>query len=651
MKKIFNNYFKIILSVILFFTIIIVFLPSLKNGFIHWDDPGYITINKTIQTLSFKNIKAIFLSFTGGLWIPITFLTFTVIHIFSGLNPLGYHLTNNLIHAANAILVFYLFLSFFRIYCPEQFNLAKKNKYILLASFFGALFWAIHPLRVESVAWATELKDVLSGFFYLATCLFYLKFKQVPKDKDEKKWYVFSLIFFILSLLSKPMAVTLPIILLIFDLFVFNNHIKKAILEKMPFFIVSGLISMLTMVSMHKGLAPVRDIDFYQRFLNFIKSIVFYFEKTLYPINLVPIYPFDKPISLGNPIYLISSIVFIIIFALSLWLYRKKKFKIPVFVFICFIIAILPVSGIFQNGQQSSADRFTYIPSLGIFFLFCVLLKNIFKYYEHSKIKIYSVIIFILFLGSVISFKTINQFTIWKDDITFWGRIVNLYPERSFSAHSNLAAAYYEKGMLKEAMKQCELSIKIDSNTPAPFMTLGKIYFQKNDLEKALYYFKKAGRIKPSLSTHENIALVYEESGKIKEAFNHYQIAFRLKNRFPLAMKLADYYISEKNFYWAKKVLLAAVDLKPEEVGAHNNLGIAYAMLGDPVNTRKQFDMALSLDTNYRVPNIYIGIAYFKNRDLRPAEFFFKKELKSNPTNYKAKEYLEAIHKIRKKQT
>src|SRR3989339_472154 len=281
-----NIIFPICLILIITF---ISYYPSLKNGFVTWDDPAYVTGNLQIRSLSLQNVKNIFTSFTMDLYTPLSNLSYAIEYNIFKLNPKIYHITNLFIHLLNCILVFWLF-----------FLISDK----ISVSFLVSLLFGIHPLHVESVAWISERKDVLYAFFFLLSLISYIYYY----NKKEAKYYYFALILFILSILSKPMAVTLPVILFIFDYLLNRKFTWDIFKEKILFFIIAVIFSI---INLYGGTPPKLHYDIFEKIFFPTYVLLFHLFKTIIPLKLSAIYP--HPEKIGNFLPSIFYISFIVI--------------------------------------------------------------------------------------------------------------------------------------------------------------------------------------------------------------------------------------------------------------------------------------------------------------------------------------------------
>lgn len=327
------------------------FSSSLKNSFVNIDDDFYVINNPVIKSISIDNIKKIFVSFFMSNYQPLTILSYSLDYHFFKLNPFGYHLTNFIFHLFNCLLVFWLIM------------LLGKRIFIAL---IAAVLFGVHPLHVESVAWISERKDVLYAFFFLAAMISYLYYL---RTSHLSKYYYFSMIFFILSLLSKAMAITLPLVFLLFDYFVPRGNKKLLFVDKIPFFILSFIFGYIAVFAQYST-GAVRQCEVFNimdKILVVNLAIIFYLSKILVPIKLSCLYPYaiisGEPLALS---FLLSSF-FVVIIGFVVFLFRRFSKKV-IFSSLFFLITVLPVLQFIPIGMTIVADRYTYIPSIGIFY-------------------------------------------------------------------------------------------------------------------------------------------------------------------------------------------------------------------------------------------------------------------------------------------
>lgn len=501
----YKNLFFISSIIILTF---LAFSPSLRNGFIQWDDHLYVVDNPVVKTLSVENINHIFGSFFVSNYIPITMLSYSLDYHLHGPSSFYFHHTNLILHLLNCILVFWLFL----IISGDS-----------VVSFITTVLFAIHPLRVESVAWIGERKDVLYALFFLGALISYCYYL---KEKRNGGYYYFSMLLFVLSLMSKPMATTLPLELILMDYFFSRKYDKFVILDKIPFFTLSILFGAITMLAMNLGKHMLQAIffDIHIKLTLASYSLVMYFKNIFIPSSLSAIYALPR--STLKPYLLIIPLCIIFLAA-----FRSSK-KI-IFGMAFFLIALLPVIRFIPfAGGTIIADRYTYVPSIGISF---ITAEGIVWIYRKTALRFFFARIFIIMsltaIITALSFLTYYRCKIWKDDFSLWNDAIlkhqysviaynnrgMKYMERNeldkaisdftkafsmdkseITALTNRAIAYAKKGDFYHATEDANINIKLDPKKVESYYLRGLIYLMDNKSESALADFNKAIDIDPN---------------------------------------------------------------------------------------------------------------------------------------------------------
>jgi protein O-mannosyl-transferase len=406
-KRNLDYYLAVSVSLLTF----IVYLASLQNEFVAWDDPEYITNNPYIRLFGLDLFRWAFSAFYSANWHPLTWISHALDYAVWGLNPLGHHLTNNILHAVNTFLVVLLVARLIEATTPPppcqvgelvgdkssptvsggvaEGRGGKWNEGLLHHSLFTfhishfsliaagvtGLLFGLHPLHVESVAWVSERKDLLCAMFFLLSIMMYAKYVVTTSTTFRQvfnKHYLFSLCFFFLALLSKPMAVSLPVVLLILDWHPFGRvrSLKTfwpAVVEKLPFVVLSLISSVLTILAQKgsEALFMMEVTPLSSRGTVAAKSLVAYLGKIMLPLHLSPFYPYPLDVTFFSMDYLLPFFLVIGITILCLGLSRKQKMYLSAWSF--YVVTLVPVLGIVQVGRQSMADRYTYLPSLGPF--------------------------------------------------------------------------------------------------------------------------------------------------------------------------------------------------------------------------------------------------------------------------------------------
>ncbi|KAF0146397.1 MAG: Tetratricopeptide TPR2 repeat protein [Nitrospirae bacterium] len=510
----------------------IIYLPALQNDFVNWDDEQYIIYNSHIQTINFNFIKWAFFDFYAANWHPLTWFSHALDYAVWGLNPLGHHLSSIILHGLNTMLVIILII--------KLLNSAKTNhseKDILALAIITGLLFGLHPLHVESVAWVSEKKDVLYSFFFLLSLLSYLGYALDYRNRQRdatsfhliyaNRKYLAAIGLFALSLMSKPMALTLPFVLLILDYYPLQRldslkNIKYLIIEKIPFFILSAACSVLVLLaqaSSRGNITALQVLSFQSRITIAFKSLIAYIGKMILPAELIPLYKHPVRVSLLSLEYLSAIILCTAITTLCI-LYAKKQ-RVFLAVWAYYVISLSPVLGIVQVGRQAMADRYTYLTSLGHFFLAALLIVHIYaKITEKNALQFYKKLIFytlMIALFSTFSYLTVKQIRFWKDGITLWSheiRIDPLFPE----PYHRRGNAFRVIGEYDNALDDLTTAIRLNPMTePDYYNDRGIVYATLKKFPMALNDFNTALLLAPENPTYRKNLLT------ATKAFEYYE--------------------------------------------------------------------------------------------------------------------------------
>jgi len=439
-------------------------------------------------------------------------------------------------------------------------------------SAFVAAFFALHPLHVESVAWVAERKDVLSAFFWMLTLCFYVYYTERPSAKR----YLPVIFSFILALMSKPMVVTLPVILILLDYWPLSRcpdgmergnfqWISWQLKEKMPLLILSAIFSLMAYLA--QRLPAVIDFPFESRIINALISYAIYLRKTFWPYDLAAFYPFDVNIALWH----LWGAALLIIFITAIVIVLAKRFPFLFVGWFWFALTILPVIGIIQVGKQAMADRYTYLPLIGIGVMLAWEVPRLFKQNIHKKIIFFAGIFFILILA-VASWR---QCGYWKNSIELFSHALRV-TKNNYLAHNNLGLALFNEGKTEEAINQYNESLSI---TPlvmdhvVAYNNRGIAYSRLGIYQRALADLNKA------IAMKSDYADAYGNRGVIYSNLGQNQLAFEDFNK--------------------------AIQLQPDFADLYNNRGVAYYKLGFYQSAVEDFSKAVSL-------NPYYADAYYK---------------------------------------
>lgn len=509
------------------------FSPDLRNGLLDWDDKGYIVNNFRIRSLSLDTVRWAFTEFYCSYWSPMTWLSYAVDYAVWGLNPVGYHLTNNLIHALSAGLFFLISCELLKRPAASRPGAPMlQPSHIIYCSALAALLFGIHPLRVESVAWATERKDVLSTFFGLGAVLAYLKYatstasSSNPEGLGRRRRAVYCLVMLLyaLSLMSKAMLITLPVALLLLDWYPLRrlgrDSARRIILEKLPLFLMALSAAWITLKAIAPDARTLADINMPTRLLTAFKAIMLYLRLTVLPIDISPVYFHPGDVAMG-PVYALSILVFT---GISIWCLLSAR-RQPVFLaaWLFFVITLLPMLGLTQSGQQEFAARFTYFPSLSPALLVSL---GVTVAYErlgavHNK-RGRAILAGVLAALAASAYFTVRDIGHWKNDIALWTRVIELQPHKFGKVYYQRSLFLHLEGEYQKALSDVNEAIDIAlrknyGGMHELYAHRARIHKDMRDLDAAVADFSKAidlsGEPYSSAYSGERRAL-YEEGGR-----------------------------------------------------------------------------------------------------------------------------------------
>jgi lipoprotein NlpI len=603
-----------IVAFLISFITILVYLPSLQNDFVNWDDHKFVYKNHNIWSLDVEFLPWMFTTFHAGEWIPLTWLSYALDYAVWGLNPLGYHLTSIIFHGLNTFIVVILITFLVNIRMKEILskrtgtdNKGYSTNAIITGCVTGFLF-GLHPLHVESVAWISERKDVLYTLFFLLSIIWYLKYTSSPQ-KQRLPAYSLCILFFFLSLISKPMAVTLPAVLIILDVHPLGRlHVKSSIrsqrslvIEKLPFFGMSIVSSVMVIFAKQadKAILPLKVYPFGERLLVAFHSIGFYLYKMIWPKDLVPLYPFPSDISIFKPEYAGTIIFFIIVTTFCIYSWKSQKIWFAVWAY--YVVTLLPVLGIIQTGPQAAADRYTYMPSLGPFLLVGLSMTFIYRKVSSSNYSFEPVKIllgaFSVFLICYLSFLTFQQIKIWKNSLSLWRTEIAKFPE-AFIAYRGIGSAYESMGDHKQALRNFNKALELNPADSRSYLERGKVRELLGGYSGAREDFEKAIEINPVFEqAYYNLGVIYDYYlGNPQRALEHYSTAIQLSPEYALAYNNRGViYATMKDYHLALKDFNAAIQINNKDSVAFYNRGFVYLMLSSQSDAQRDFQIAARL--------------------------------------------------------
>jgi len=603
---------EIIISICLIFTITFVsFFPSLKNGITNWDDDAYLVENPMIRNLSWKNIKAILSNSFLGHYHPLTLLSYSIEFKFFKSNPFPYHTTNFILHLCNGLLVFWLMV------------MLTGG---LLTSFAVALLFGIHPLHVESVAWISSRKDVLYAFFFLGSMISYLYYRKT----QGMKYYYLSLFLFLFSLLSKVMAVTLPVVLFLCDYFLNRKLDRKNFIEKIPFLIIAFVFGMIAifspLASPRAPAALIHKTSFFDYFLIISNMFITCLSKLIIPIKLSCLYPFLKEI--GRPWPYVFLYWSAIAGFLMVGMILRKSTKKIILGGLFFFITILPVLPI-----KIFADRFTYIPSIGIFYIAGAGLSWLYQS-KIGHLRMVKAFLLIIFFGCIgtFSFLTWERVQVWKDSITLWDDALKNYSKNPI-AYNNRGNAYADKGLYDQAISDLNKAIEIDPRFPLAFNNRGNAYVGKGLYDQGISDFNKAIEIDPRFAkAYNNRGNAYVGKGLYDQAISDLNKAIEINPRFALAYNnRGNAYVGKGLYDQALSDFNKAIEINSRFAQAYNNRGNAYADKGLYDEALSNFNKAIEINPRFAQAYNNRGNAYTEKGLYDQALSDFNKAIEVEP--------------------
>jgi hypothetical protein len=504
--------FKYVLAASVGLITFVVYLSALHNEFVGWwDDRMYVYKNPHIRSFNVPFLRWAFFDFYASNWHPLTWISHALDYAIWGLNPMGHHLSNNIIHALNSFLVVVLAIRLLEIYqegvTRNGTTTFMDRPGILIAGGVTGLLFGLHPVHVESVAWVSERKDLLCALFFLLSGITYTGYVTAGTACEKvvsrffSRRYLLSLGFFTLALLSKPMAVSLPFVLLILDWYPFKRihsvkSFRSAFVEKLPFFALSLGSSILTILAQRAGgaMGMMIFVPLSTRLLVAAKTLVAYLWKMLLPTDLIPYYSYPKEVTFFSFKYLSAVILITAVTAACILYARRQKVLLSVWGY--YVVTLIPVIGIVQVGEQAMADRYTYLPSLGPFLLTGLLVAWIYGRFRASQkwpmiVKV-SGLAAMLSMFSVLAFLTTRQAAIWKDPITLWTYVIKREPTSVPGAYVDRGAAFHRRGLLNEAMEDLNTALFLDPFSVDAYYERGTIFVEIGQFARAVFDLDKA---------------------------------------------------------------------------------------------------------------------------------------------------------------
>ena len=592
-----DNQLNLLISLLLIFAIIVAYGQVRNFDFIDFDDGLYVTENRHVQEgLTIEGLVWAFTTFHSANWHPLTWLSHMLDCELYGLNPMGHHWTNLQLHMANTLLLFFI--------------LKLMTGAIWRSAFVAALF-ALHPLHVESVAWVSERKDVLSTFFGMLMIAAYYRYVKISGLKN----YLLVIILLSLGLMAKPMLVTFPFVLLLLDYWplkrfqLINENSQpdeapgfvrqpsfRLFLEKVPLFIPVVISSILTF-SAQQGegaLVPLEALSIKTRFANALISYVSYVLKAIWPRNLAVYYPHPVGTLPVWQIFGAALLIAVVTYGAICLLKRHPYVAVGLF---WYFGTLIPVIGLVQVSDQAMADRYTYIPLTGLFIVVTWGVSELLAKWHYRKIFLGVSAVIIL---SALTACTFFQASHWKNTIALFENAVKV-TENNYRALNNLGTALVDKGKNDEAILHFAEALRINPQKTDARNNLANVLFIQGKYGEAIsHYYKVLKTNSEHADAHYNLAYVLSTQGRLEEAVVHYKEALRINPENEKAhFNLGNIWINQGKIKEAMAHLAEAIRINPDYAEAYNKIGLILFQQGKYKKAGVFFSKAIQVNSNY----------------------------------------------------
>lgn len=627
----------VLLCVILFALVAATYLPSLRNGFTNFDDELYVTANTQVQRgVTWDGFIWAFTHTVCANWHPLTCLSHMLDCQLFGLRPWGHHLTSLLLHAANSVLLFLVFL---------RLTGATWRSFVV-AALFG-----LHPLHVESVAWISERKDVLSTFFWTLTLLAYARFAEASKkpERHGALAYAIALVCFALGLMSKPMLVTVPFVLLLLDYWPLRRWqekgLGKLVLEKTPFFLLTAISSAVTFAVQAQAGAVQVALPLTARLENTVVSYCRYLGKLFHPANLCAFYP--RPDHWPMPIVFLSLVLLggITVFVAMRWR-RQPYLAVGWFWYIGILV---PVVGLVQVGDQSMADRYTYVPAIGIFVSLIWGLHELTRRRRYQQAVLSGVATTAVILCVPI---TCRQISTWKDGEALFRQVLAV-THNNYIALNNLGDALVKKGRVQDGISEFQKAVQLHPDRALAYFNLGVALDKQEHYDAAVAQYLRAVKLQPDYAkAYYNLGVTLGKLGRPDEAIEQYVAALKVKPAYAEAHYNLGVALEKKGYPQdAIGQYLDALKANPEYADAHNNLGVLLARQGHPEEGLSEIVEALRLRPGSPDYHYNLGNALIREKRVDEAIVQFQQVVRLQPHSSDARNNLGVLLTRRRRYT
>jgi tetratricopeptide (TPR) repeat protein len=665
------------------------FLPTLQSEFVNWDDDWNFVGNVHYRGLGWTHLRWMFTTFHLGVYQPLSWMVLGLQYLLWGLNPVGYHATSLLLHATNAVLVYCVTLRLFRLAMPpspEQDPIALP-----LAAGSGALLFALHPLRVEVVAWVSAQPYALATLFFLLTLLCYLRAATMAADdRTSRRWLRGAVALYALSLLSKAIGMTLPAILLVLDIYPlrrlgggpgkwFGPTVRRVWVEKVPFLSLALAAGVIALVGEYRvgGVRPLESYGVTARGAQALFGLAFYLWKTVVPLGLSPLYPLPAQLDPFAAPFLLSGAA---ILTISVGLFvARRRWPAGLAIWLCYVVMLMPVSGVVPIGLHIAADRYSYLSCLGFAILAGAGVLVGWRAYLNGRIvwRLFVVTAGLATLAVAgLGVLTWRQVQVWHDSERLWRHVLATDPESYFAhtklglalfhqdkldeaihhyrqaletspgyaqAHLNLGLALARQGKLDAAINHYRQALKTDPTYVYAYNNLGLALARQGKLDEAIEHYRQAVRLQPAYAgAHLNLGVALADQGKLDAAIEHYRQALQLRPSYAEAhYRLADALAKLDKATEAIEHYRKAVEIQPDFAFAHNNLGNVLSGQGKLDAAIEHYRQALQLRPSYAEAHSNLGWALGQLGHLEEAIASYQTALRVAPKDWPHSQFVQ----------
>ena len=642
------------------------YLPSLRSEFVLWDDNEYVYNNPWIRSLDWAFFRHVLTDASGSYWQPLTHISHAIDYALWGFRPAGHHLTNIVLHA---VVTFFVVVFAMRLWDRARdlrvlaggrqgsgTDQSSGDAPVLITAGVAGILFGIHPVHVESVAWVSERKDLLCALFFVLGMLAYLRNDgRAGPDGSSRQFfrrpsYWGALAFFALALLSKPMAVTLPLVLLLLDWYPLGRlrtlrETLQAAAEKVPFFLLSALVSLVTLRAQtaNGAMVSLDRVDMGSRLLMAAKMPITYLRMMALPLDLSPFYPVPERVSIFSPAYAGAIAIGLAITAAAVLQVRRRPVIMAAWGY--YLITLLPVMGVVRVGHVVEADRFTYLTSIGPFLLAGLATARFWSWTGRGglwgrtarSIAVSGAAVLCLALG----YGTVRQIGVWKDSITLWSAVIRDEPTRVSAAYHNRAVAYKARGELDRALRDLGTAIELEhGDTANTYNSRGLVYKELGQYDRAIEDFTKAIAIDPTYAdAYTSRGWTFKDLGRTDQALADYNRAVALRsahNRHNAYNNRGVLFLEQGEPRAAIADLSEAIALDPYFAEALTNRGLAYEQLGAVDRALADYTAAIKADPGFASAYNDRGLLYQRAGRLEDALADFTEAIQLNPSGVEA---------------